>query len=82
MLMTESRMLTAKEFAEESGVSYPLVIRWLKAGDLPGAVFVKRFRAWQIPATLTAVYKKPENRPKKGWKLGRKRKAQSQGESA
>lgn len=66
-------MLTAKQFSEQTGVSYPLIIRWAKAGELKGAIYDPSVRAWRIPEKLVAFYKKPENKPKRGWKPGRKR---------
>jgi len=81
--MEKKRMLTAKEFAAEAGISYPIIIRWLKeqqqpGGEqrLPGAVQteVGKLRAWQIPASLVAKVQKPDRKPKRGWKKGRKRK--------
>jgi hypothetical protein len=81
--MEKKRMLTAKEFAAAAGISYPIIIRWLKeqrqpGGEqrLPGAVQteVGRLRAWQIPAALVAKVQKPDRKPRRGWKKGRKRK--------
>jgi hypothetical protein len=79
--MGEKRMLTAKEFAIETGISYPIVIRWLKDQEeqpnapkkLPGATRTS-FKVWQIPAALVTKFSKEENKPKPGWKKGRKRK--------
>jgi hypothetical protein len=59
------RMLTAKQFAAETGISYPVIIEWLKEGKIPEAEQTS-FKVWQIPATVTEVFKKPENRPKLG----------------
>jgi hypothetical protein len=84
--MEKKRMLTAKEFAEASGISYPIIIRWLKeqrqpGGEqrLPGAVQteVGRLKAWQIPASLVAKVQKSDRKPKRGWKKGRKRKPET-----
>lgn len=78
-------MLTAKEFAAETGISYPVIIRWLKQQQqpegekmLPGAAQVQigNIRAWQIPASLVPKMLKSDKRPKRGWKKGRKRKAE------
>lgn len=75
-------MLTAKEFAAEAGISYPIIIRWLKEQQkpdgekmLPGAeqVQIGRIRAWQIPASLIPKVQRPDRKPKPGWKKGRKR---------
>ena len=59
------RMLTAKQFAVETGISYPVIIEWLKEGKIPEAEQTS-FKVWQIPATVAEVFKKPENRPKLG----------------
>jgi predicted site-specific integrase-resolvase len=66
-------MLTAKQFAAETDISYPIIIRWLKEEKIPGAVLTD-FKVWQIPSTQVVRFLKPENRPKAGWKKGRKRK--------
>jgi len=58
-------MLTAKQFAVETGISYPVIIEWLKEGKIPEAEQTS-FKVWQIPATVAEVFKKPENRPKLG----------------
>jgi excisionase family DNA binding protein len=62
--MGEKKMLTAKEFAAETGISYPVVMKWLKAGKIPGEQ--TSFNVWQIPSTAVARFLKPENRPQKG----------------
>jgi predicted site-specific integrase-resolvase len=72
--MGEKRMLTAKRFAAETRISYPIIIRWLKEGKIPGAIQTD-FKVWQIPSTQVARFSKEETRPKVGWKKGRKRKA-------
>jgi hypothetical protein len=59
------KMLTAKQFAVETGISYPVIIEWLKGGKIPEAEQTS-FKVWQIPATVAEVFKKPENRPKLG----------------
>jgi hypothetical protein len=59
------KMLTAKQFAVETGISYPVIIEWLKWGKIPEAEQTT-FKVWQIPATVAEVFKKPENRPKLG----------------
>jgi hypothetical protein len=59
------RMLTAKQFAVETGISYPVIIGWLKEGKIPEAEQTS-FKIWQIPATVAEMFKKPENRPKLG----------------
>lgn len=68
-------MLTAKEFAAEAGISYPIIIRWLKEQSqpegeqrLPGAkqTDIGRLKVWQIPASLVARFSKAENKPRKG----------------
>jgi hypothetical protein len=58
-------MLTAKQFAVETGISYPVIIEWLKEGKIPEAEQTS-FKIWQIPAAVAEVFKKPENRPKLG----------------
>jgi hypothetical protein len=59
------RMLTAKQFAVETGISYPVIIEWLKKGKIPEAEQTS-FKIWQIPAAVAEMFKKPENRPKLG----------------
>ena len=66
-------MLTAKQFAAETEISYLVIIRLLREEKIPGAVLTE-FKVWQIPSTQVARFLKPENRPKTGWKKGRKRK--------
>lgn len=58
-------MLTAKEFAEETGISYPVVIVWLRDGKIPEAEQTS-FKIWQIPANVAEAFKRPEKRPKRG----------------
>jgi hypothetical protein len=88
--MEKKRMLTAKEFAAEAGISYPIIIRWLKEQQQPGGeqrlpgatqTNVGRLKAWQIPATLVAKVQRPDRKPKRGWKKGRKRKVESAAQS-
>jgi hypothetical protein len=74
--MGEKRMLTAKQFAAETEISYPIIIRLLKEEKIPGAVLTE-FKVWQIPSAQVARFLKPENRPKTGWKKGRKRKTEN-----
>jgi hypothetical protein len=74
--MGEKRMLTAKQFAAETDISYPIIIRLLKEERIPGAVLTD-FKVWQIPSAQVARFLKPENRPKAGWKKGRKRSKKS-----
>jgi hypothetical protein len=73
--MGDKKMLTAKEFSEQTGISYPVVIEWLRAQQEPGAeqklpgagqIEIGKMRAWQIPASLVARFSKPENKPRKG----------------
>jgi hypothetical protein len=59
------KILTAKQFAVETGISYPVIIEWLKEGKIPEAEQTS-FKIWQIPATVAEMFKKPENRPKLG----------------
>lgn len=61
-------MLTAKEFAEATGISYPVVIKWLKAGTIPAEQ--EEFRIWRIPVSAVERFNKPENRPRKGRPAG------------
>ena len=83
IIAEKKRMLTAKEFAQSAGISYPVILRWLREQSqpdgerrLPGAVqiTVGRIKAWQIPASLVAKVQRPDRKPKAGWKKGRKRK--------
>jgi excisionase family DNA binding protein len=59
----KEKMLTAKEFAKETGISYPVVVKWLKDGTIPAERVVN---IWQIPSSLVARFMKPERRPKPG----------------
>lgn len=56
-------MLTAKEFSQAAQISYPIVMRMLKAGEIPGAEQTG-FRVWQIPARQAEAFAK--KRPKRG----------------
>jgi len=58
------KMLTAKEFAQETGISYPVVIKWLKAEKIPAEQ--TNFNVWQIPVSVVERFKKAENKPRKG----------------
>jgi predicted site-specific integrase-resolvase len=62
--MGEKKMLTAKEFALATGISYPVVIKWLRDGTIPAEQ--EEFRIWRIPTTMVERFKRPENRPRKG----------------
>lgn len=65
-------MLTAKEFSEQTGISYPVVIDWLKAQQEPGSeqklpgAEQTSYKVWQIPSSLVTRFSKPENKPRKG----------------
>src|SRR5262245_53877496 len=59
------KMLTAKQFAAETQISYPVIIKWLKNGEIPKAEQTD-FKIWQIPASVAEMFKKEENRPKLG----------------
>lgn len=66
----KTEMLTAKKFAERAELSYPTVIKRLRAGLIPGAVLVEdspHGSYWQIPAaSLDKVAKlKPGPKPAK-----------------
>lgn len=63
--MGAEKMLTAKEFAEATEISYPVIIAWLKRGRVPGAEQTS-FNVWQIPASIVDHFLQPENRPRKG----------------
>ncbi len=55
--------MTATVFAEEMGVSYPTVVRWLKRKLVPGAELKQspdRGKWWEIPEeALTMARPKP-----------------------
>lgn len=68
-------MLTAKEFARRAGITYPTIMRWLKAGIVPGAKLMEGTpfgNYWQIPiGSLSKVQKRkpgPKPKAKKGAK--------------
>ena len=49
---------------QNAGISYPVVIKWLKAGTIPAEQ--EEFRIWRIPVSAVERFNKPENRPRKG----------------
>lgn len=60
-------MLSAKKFAERSGLSYPTVIKRLKDGLIPGAELIEdspHGAYWQIPATSIEKVTKQKPGPK------------------
>ncbi len=61
--MRKERLLTAVKFAEEAGISYPTIVRWLKRGLVPGAqsVDTPMGKVWQIPESALKM-----ERPKAG----------------
>jgi len=67
-------MFTAVKFADEMGISYPTMVRWLKRGLVPGATLEETPAGsyWQIPETALTM-----ERPK----AGRKPKAESDSET-
>lgn len=64
-------MFTAVKFADEMGISYPTMVRWLKRGLVPGATLEETPAGsyWQIPESALTM-----ERPK----AGRKPKAESE----
>jgi hypothetical protein len=61
-------MMTAVKFAEESGISYPTVLRMLRNGAIEGATKEEDDRGsfWRIPrAALKSVIKPANGRPRK-----------------
>lgn len=64
-------MLTAKKFATETGISYPVIIRWLKEERIPASR--TSFGVWQIAPAMVKKFLRAGNRPKRGWPKGRKR---------
>lgn len=68
--MKKGRTMTATVFAEEMGVSYPTVVRWLKRQLVPGAVLKEspdRGKWWEIPQDALKM-ERPKTGPKKGSK--------------
>ena len=60
-------MLTARQFSERAGVSYPTVMKWLKAGLVPGAKLNENTPLgtyWEIPATSVGTVEKEKPGPK------------------
>jgi len=60
-------MLTARQFSERAGVSYPTVMKWLKAGLVPGAKLNENTPLgtyWEIPATSVGKIEKEKPGPK------------------
>jgi hypothetical protein len=73
----EERVMTATVFAEEMGVSYPTVVRWLKRKIVPGAELKEspdRGKWWEIPET-TLQMERPKTGPKATKKATKKRSA-------
>lgn len=65
-------MLTAKDFSTKTGISYPVIIRWLNEGLIPGAELTS-FNVWQIPIEAVKKCSPPKRgRPKKENKKGEK----------
>ena len=58
-------MFTAVKFAEDMGISYPTMVRWLKRGLVPGATLEETPGGsyWQIPESALKM-----ERPKAGRK--------------
>lgn len=67
-----SGLLTAREYSEQTGISYPVVIRLLRSGAIPCQK--NNFGIWRIPSSAVAEMSAPDRKPKRGWKKGRKRK--------
>jgi hypothetical protein len=70
--MTKGKTMTATVFADEMGVSYPTVVRWLKRKLVPGAILKEspdRGKWWEIPESALQM-----ERPKSGPKTGTKQK--------
>jgi len=59
--MRKSKMLTAREFSKATGISYPVVMRWLRDGTIQADRVVN---IWQISEELAKRFKK--ERPKRG----------------
>lgn len=57
--------MTATVFADEMGVSYPTVVRWLKRGLVPNAELKEapeRGKWWEIPETSLQMERPPAGR--------------------
>src|SRR5262249_60839820 len=64
--MKKGRVITATVFADEMGVSYPTVVRWLKRKLVPGAVLREspdRGKWWEIPEEALTM-ERPKTGPK------------------
>lgn len=61
------RMLTAVQFANEAGISYTTVMKWLRKGLVPGAAKKEDHRGeyWDIPASALAMERPKTGRPSK-----------------
>jgi hypothetical protein len=60
-------MLTARQFSERAQVSYPTVMKWLRAGLIPGAKLNENTPLgtyWEIPATSVGKITKQKPGPK------------------
>ena len=66
-------MFTAVKFADEMGISYPTIVRWLKRNLVPGAEQVETpmGNVWQIPESALQMERPP---------VGRKPKSATDGE--
>ena len=67
--MSKKGMITAREFADAVQTPYPTVMRWLKKGLVPGAVFDEsspRGGVWWVPRSAIKTVSHPKiGRPKK-----------------
>jgi hypothetical protein len=69
--MKKGRLMTATVFAQEMGVDYSTVIRWLKRQIVPGAVLresPERGKWWEIPETALQMERPKWGGPKKSTK--------------
>ncbi|MDQ3012865.1 MAG: hypothetical protein M3X11_19425 [Acidobacteriota bacterium] len=60
-------MLTARQFSKRAGVSYPTVMKWLKAGLVPEAKLNENTPLgtyWEIPVTSVGKVEKEKPGPK------------------
>lgn len=60
-------MLTAVQFANEAGISYTTIMKWLRRGLVPGAAKKEDHRGeyWDIPASALAMERPKMGRPSK-----------------
>jgi hypothetical protein len=79
--MGKEKQMTAVAFAEAMDVNYTTVMRWLRAGIVPGAELIEPvpgMKVWQMPESAKHM-KMPKPGPPRGTKKGGVKKAKKGG---